>query len=48
VLLSELATAHDQVGDLYAAYARAAAPVPLPDFLGALATLIGGEVLILT
>jgi hypothetical protein len=47
VLLARLAPAHDQVGDLYGAYALAAAPVPLPDFMGALATLVGKEVLVL-
>jgi hypothetical protein len=47
VLLADLAPSHDQVGDLYGAYSRAAASVPLPDFLGALATLIGGGVLTL-
>jgi hypothetical protein len=47
VLLSELAAAHDQVGKLYGTYARAAAPVPLPDFLGALATMIGAGALTL-
>jgi flavin-dependent dehydrogenase len=47
VRLAELAAAHDEVGELYAAYASAAAPVPLPDFLGALSTLIGSELLTL-
>jgi hypothetical protein len=47
VLLARLAPDHDQVGDLYGAYTRAAAPVPLPDFMGALATLVGKEVLVL-
>lgn len=47
VVLADLARAHDQVGDLYGAYARTAASVPLPDFLGALASLIGSGVLTL-
>ena len=45
VKLVELAPAHDQVPDLYQAYHRAVAPrtapVPLPDFLGALSVLVG-------
>ena len=41
VQIIALAPAHDQVPDLYAAYNRAAAPVPLPDFLGALSVLVG-------
>ena len=39
--LSELAVAHEQVPDLFEAYNRAASPVALPDFLGALSLLIG-------
>jgi flavin-dependent dehydrogenase len=41
VTIMALASAHDQVPDLYAAYSRAAPPVPLPDFLGALSVLVG-------
>jgi flavin-dependent dehydrogenase len=41
VHLSELAPAHQQVPQLFDAYNRSAAPVPLPDFLGALSLLIG-------
>ena len=41
VRLSELAVAHDQVPDLFAAYNSVASPAPLPDFLGALSLLIG-------
>jgi flavin-dependent dehydrogenase len=41
VAIMSLAPAHDQVPDLFAAYNRAAAPVPLPDFLGALSVLVG-------
>ena len=36
-----LAPAHDQVPDLFDAYNRAAPPVALPDFLGALSVLVG-------
>ena len=39
--LSELASSHRQVPDLFDAYNRVASPVPLPDFLGALSLLIG-------
>lgn len=41
VLITRLAGRHDQVPDLFDAYNRVAAPAPLPDFLGALSTLIG-------
>jgi hypothetical protein len=41
VILARLAPRFDQVPDLYEAYNRAAAPAPLPDFLGALSTLVG-------
>ena len=41
VLLTRLASRHDQVPDLFDAYNRVAPPAPLPDFLGALSTLIG-------
>jgi hypothetical protein len=40
VTLGELATRHRQVGDLYDAYCRACAPVPLPSFLGGLSLLV--------
>jgi flavin-dependent dehydrogenase len=40
VLLSEVAGGREQVPDLFDAYARIAAPVPLPDFLGALSAAI--------
>jgi flavin-dependent dehydrogenase len=46
--LVELAPAHDQVPDLFDAYNRSVspvAPVPLPDFLGALAVLLAKHVL---
>ena len=39
--LLEMAGAHTQVPDLYAAYRRSHAPVELPDFLGALSVLLG-------
>ena len=45
VTLARLAPSHDQVPALYEAYSRAAAPVPLPDFLGALSVLVGKRVL---
>jgi hypothetical protein len=45
VALADLAAAHDQVPALYEAYVRAAPAVPLPDFLGALAVLVGKRVL---
>jgi hypothetical protein len=38
--LVEIAGEHEQVPELYAAYGRARAPVPLPDFLGALSALL--------
>jgi len=41
VRLSDLASSHDQVPDLFAAYNSVASPAPLPDFLGALSLLIG-------
>jgi flavin-dependent dehydrogenase len=46
--LVELAPAHDQVPDLFDAYNRSVlpvAPVPLPDFLGALSVLLAKDVL---
>jgi flavin-dependent dehydrogenase len=43
--LVELAPAHRQVPDLFAAYNRSAPPVPLPDFLGALSVLLAKNVL---
>jgi hypothetical protein len=45
VVLTRLAPRFDQVPDLYEAYGRAVAPVPLPDFLGALAVLLARHVL---
>jgi flavin-dependent dehydrogenase len=41
VLMTQLAPRHDQVPDLFDAYNRVAPPAPLPDFLGALSTLVG-------
>ena len=41
VLMTELSGRHSQVPDLFDAYNRVAPPAPLPDFLGALSTLIG-------
>jgi flavin-dependent dehydrogenase len=41
VVLARLAPRFEQVPDLYDAYNRAAPPAPLPDFLGALSTLVG-------
>jgi len=46
VLLADLAPGHDSVPALFDAYNAAATPVPLPDFLGALAVLVGKGVLI--
>lgn len=40
VVVARLAPLFDQVPDLYDAYNRSAPPVPLPDFLGALSTLV--------
>ena len=40
VVLARLAPEFEQVPDLYDAYHRAAPPAPLPDFLGALSTLV--------
>jgi flavin-dependent dehydrogenase len=45
VVLARLAPGCGQVPDLFDAYNRAAPPAPLPDFLGALSTLIGLEML---
>ena len=48
ITLAALASKHDQVPDLYAAYGRAAGPSaspPLPDFLGALSMLVAKGVL---
>jgi hypothetical protein len=47
VELVRLAPEHDDVAALFAAYARTARPVPFPDFLAALTTLIAGGVLTL-
>ena len=41
VTIFELASAHDQVPDLFDACNRAAPPAALPDFLGALSVLVG-------
>jgi flavin-dependent dehydrogenase len=45
VVIAQLAGHYAQVPDLFDAYNRAAPPAPLPDFLGALSTLIGLEML---
>jgi hypothetical protein len=45
-LLVRLAPEHEQVGSLIDAYGRAAGPVPLPDFLAALSTLIAEGALV--
>jgi hypothetical protein len=45
VVINRIASHYDQVPDLYDAYNRAAPPMPLPDFLGALSTLVGLEML---
>jgi hypothetical protein len=45
IVLTRLAPQFEQVPDLYQAYTRAVAHVPLPDFLGALAVLISHGVL---
>lgn len=47
VRLAELAPAHEQVPGLFDAYNRQAPPCALPDFLGALALLIGKGALLL-
>lgn len=44
-LIAQLAAHHQQVPDLFDAYNRAAPPAPLPDFLGAVSTLVGLEML---
>jgi len=36
----DIAPRHEDVGDMYAHYARSFGPVPLPDFLGALSVLV--------
>jgi flavin-dependent dehydrogenase len=41
VVINRLANQYDQVPDLYDAYNRATSPMPLPDFLGALSTMVG-------
>ncbi|HEY2163135.1 MAG TPA: hypothetical protein VGH04_04055, partial [Gemmatimonadaceae bacterium] len=41
VVLARLAPGCEQVPDLFEAYNRAAPPAPLPEFLGALSTLVG-------
>jgi hypothetical protein len=45
VVMARLAPHHEQVPDLYDAYARTANAAPLPDFLGALSALVGLEML---
>lgn len=45
VLIARLAPRYEQVPDLFEAYNRAAPPAPLPDFLGALSTLIALDML---
>jgi len=45
VVITDLSANHHQVPDLFDAYNRVAPPAPLPDFLGALSTLIGFGVL---
>jgi Dehydrogenases (flavoproteins) len=45
VAITRLAPDYDQVPDLFDAYNRSSTPAPLPDFLGALSTLIGLEML---
>jgi flavin-dependent dehydrogenase len=41
LLVTQLANGYDQVPDIFDAYNRSAPPAPLPDFLGALSTLVG-------
>jgi len=43
--VTRLAPQHEQVPDLYEAYARSISAVPLPDFLGVLSALVGLEML---
>jgi hypothetical protein len=45
LLLTRVAERHDQVPDIFDAYNRSAPPASLPDFLGALSTLVGLEML---
>ena len=45
VLMARIAGQYTQVPDLFDAYNRLAPPAPLPDFLGALSTLVGLEIL---
>jgi len=45
VLMARIAEQHSQVPELFDVYNRLAPPAPLPDFLGALSTLIGLEIL---
>jgi hypothetical protein len=47
LLIAQIAGRYDQVPDLFDAYNRQAPPAPLPDFLGALSTLIGLDLLTL-
>ena len=39
--LLDVASRHDDVGAMYAQFARLTGPIPLPDFLGALSVLVG-------
>lgn len=41
IALLDVASRHDDVGAMYAQFARLMGPIPLPDFLGALSVLIG-------
>ena len=45
VRLSQIAGQHSQIPDVFEAYNRACAPVALPNFLAALATLVADGVL---
>jgi flavin-dependent dehydrogenase len=47
LIIAQIASAHDQVPDLFDAYNRLAPPAALPDFLGALSTLVGLGFLVL-
>lgn len=47
LVMATLAPRHQQVPDLFDAYNRAAPPVALPDFLGALSTMVGLDMLTL-
>jgi len=47
LVIAQIAARYEQVPDLFDAYNRQAPPSPLPDFLGALSTMIGLELLTL-